>query len=109
MSDNVGVDMISEMEADSDAARAGPCRLVVGDRGDAGGVRVADGHGRGWPGRVRGAGQPGRLGRRAERTDAHETLGVGRPKAWVYSSRQLIENAEQVGDECRRHDSLLQE
>jgi hypothetical protein len=32
---------------------------------------------------------------------------VGWPKARVYSSRQFIENAEQVGDECGRHDSLL--
>jgi hypothetical protein len=47
MGDNVGVDMIGEMEANGDAARAGVCRVVVGDRGDAGGVRVADGHRRG--------------------------------------------------------------
>jgi hypothetical protein len=107
MSDNVGVDMIGKMEADGDPARAGLCRVVVGDRGDAGGVRIADGHGRGWPVRVRGAGQPGRLGRRAERAHEHKTLGVGWPKACVHSSRELIEHAEQVRDEWRRHDSFL--
>jgi hypothetical protein len=96
---DVGVDMIGEMEADSDPARAGPCRVVVGDRGEAGGVRVADGHGRGWPVRMGGAGQLGRLGRRAERADTHEAFGVGRPKARMNSPRQFIEDAEQVGDE----------
>jgi hypothetical protein len=34
---------------------------------------------------------------------------MGRPKAWVYFSREFVEDAEQVGDECGRHDSLLQE
>src|SRR6266404_9393180 len=91
-----GVDMIGEMEADSDSARAGPGRIIIGNRGDARRIRVADGHWSGRPVYVWGPRQPRRLGRRTERTDAHQPLGVGRPKAGVYSPGYFVEDAEQV-------------
>jgi hypothetical protein len=105
--DYVGVDVLLQVEADGGAPWAGPRRVVVGDRRQASGVRVADGHGCGRPARVRGAGQPGSLRRRRERAGDHQPLGVCRAEAGVDSPRQLIKNGEQVVGQCGRHDSIL--
>ena len=89
------VGVVGQVEAHADPARAGPLRVVVGDRRHARGVRIADGDGGGRLARVGGAGQLRRLGRRRERAGAHQPLGVGGPEAGVQAG-QRVEGVEQL-------------
>jgi len=99
MPDDVRVQMLVQVEADADAAGARVRGVVVRDGGQAGRVRVADGHGRGRPVCVRRARETGGFRRRREDAGAHEALCVGGPEAGV-DTLQLVEGIEQLLGEC---------
>src|SRR5262249_12957887 len=62
MSDNIRVNVIGQVEPDGDSTRTGPGWIIVRNRRQARGVRVAHGYWRRGPARVWGPGQPGRFG-----------------------------------------------
>ena len=111
MGDNVRVQVVVEMEADGEAPGAGARGVVVRDVRQARRVRVADGHGGGRLVCVRRARQLRCLGRWREDARAHQTLGVGGPKAGM-EALELVEGVEQllgkyrIGQRACRHSFL---
>src|SRR5262249_49560906 len=82
--DDVGVNMLIQVETDTDSSRAGFGWIVVRDVGQAGGVRVTNGGRGGWPGCVRCAREFCRFGRGSENARAHQAFGVGGPESRMH-------------------------
>ena len=105
--DDVGVNMIAQVEPHSDRLRAGPVRVVVGDCRNPRREREADGHRGGRADGVRRPRQLRRAGRGREGPGIHHTPGVNGAETGMHSPGKLIEDVEQIAREFGGHDANL--
>ena len=105
--DDVGVNMIAQVEPHSHRLRAGPVRVVVGDCRNPRRDREADGHRGGRADGVRRPRQLRRVGRGGEGPGIHHTPGVNGAETGMNSPGKLIEDVEQIAREFGGHDANL--
>jgi hypothetical protein len=94
VSDDVGVNVVGQVEANGEAARVG-VGLAVGDFGKAGGVGEAGGDGSGFALDVRGRSKRFRCGSGLEGSAEHKALGMGGAEAGM-RTEDFVELREEV-------------
>src|SRR5215471_16214846 len=93
---NVRVNMLSEMKANCEAARAGILWVIVGNGGNSREIGEARRHRDGNTLNMRCPGQPHSFGRRFELASQQDPLRVRWPEPWMRPAIGLVERLDNV-------------
>ena len=108
MGDDVGMNVLSEMEANGDSLRTRPHRIVLGSRRIARRKRKPHGQRRRWPRDVRRLSEFRGFRRWSECAGIHQPLGVDRAESRMHAAGKTGEDFKQIAGKCGGHDMSLQ-